>query len=126
MGHIGEAGNGKKFSAAKIFGFCQYFINLQVKYNGKRKDRLCSRSKLLRSDLFVQRSLAARANVNTLNLPVNIQFHFMNIGIERSDGVSVRVADIFTRGSALAAYLTYFAHLPLPPFSIYRNTISLT
>ena len=79
-----------------------------------------------KSVFFVHSSFAARANVYTLNLSVNIKFHLMHVSAERSDGVSVRVTDVLACGSAFTANSTYFAHsrcLQSLAF-IYRNNIS--
>ena len=62
------------------------------------------------SVFFIQRSLAASADIYTLHMSVDIQLHLMDVSAERSYGVSVRVADVFTCGPAFAAQCAYLAH----------------
>ncbi len=63
-----------------------------------------------RSVFLIHRSFAASADINTLDLTVYVELHFVHIGTERSDGVSIGVTDVFACGSAFAAYSAYFAH----------------
>lgn len=66
-------------------------------------------------------------------MTVDIQLHLVDVGAERTDGMSVGMADVLSCGSALTANSTYFAHNSVASrfydsyvaFLFYRNILSL-